>query len=105
MQQGDLDLGLECGQGLLEPAGHVAGVAHEALHLGLAEIAAAGPGEPAAETLGARHSDGLPVDVDHRGFALQDGHAGILEDAADLVGLVAVVVVVSEHGDDRHRQI
>ena len=61
--------------------------------------------EAAAEPFDAREPDA----VDLGGFAVEDRHAGIGQNLADLVLVAAFIVVVAEHGDDgnvdRRRQL
>jgi hypothetical protein len=80
-------------------------MADERLHLRLAEVAAALAGEPAAEALHPRHAQPLAPGVQDHALALQDVQAVLAQHRRDLVLLVAVVVVVAEHGDDRHGQL
>ena len=54
--------------------------------------------ESADETFGAEEPDAL----DLHGVSVQHTHAGGLEDRGDLFGMARLVVVVSQHGDDRH---
>src|SRR5215218_1241317 len=102
VEQGDSPVGPQAVQGPLQPAGQGLGVTDERLHLGLAEVAGAGPGEAAAEPLGPGDPDPAATDLDDHRVALQDLDAGVLQDLGDRVLLVGVVVVVAEHGHGRH---
>ena len=77
---------------------------NEGLHLGLPEVGGALACEPAAEPLHARDAERPPLDLEHRALALQHPHATRLEDLANDFGLVRLMVVIPEDGDDRNRQ-
>ncbi len=78
---------------------------YESLHLRLAEVAAAGPGEPAAEPLHPGHPESGAVEVEDRAVALEHGDPGATDDVGDLGWPVGLVVVVAEDGDHGHREV
>ena len=102
VQQGDSEVGVQLVQATLETLGGVGGVADEALHLQLTELAGVGSREPAAETLDPGDADRVPAGGDDRRVPLEHLDAGGLEALGDSLGLAGVVIVVAEHGDDRH---
>src|SRR2546422_8183414 len=82
----------------LELEGFVDGLAHESLDDILAPGLERALTEASAQTLGA----GKAHAVDLASLAVQQVDSGVDEQTLDLVRLVRFVVVVAEHGDDRH---
>jgi hypothetical protein len=96
---------VELGERLVQALRARLGGAHERLHLRLAERGRAPAGEPAAESLDPGHAQPSAVTVHDRAGALQHGDPGVGQDPDHAVRLVAVVVVVSQHGQYRYRQV
>src|SRR5690606_2943553 len=79
VEQRDAHVALEAGERGLQPVGERLRVADERLHLGLAEVAATGALEAAAEALAAGDADGEARDLVARRAALEHRDAGALE--------------------------
>src|SRR6266566_3692664 len=63
MEEGDAKVGVQAGEGPLQPVGQHLRVRDERLHLGLAEIAAMGTPKTTAEALGAGDDEQNAVDI------------------------------------------
>ena len=79
-------------------------MAHERLHLWLAEVTPGGSGEPATEALHPGDAKGGSSDVEDQPLALQNHHPCCLHPRPHLVLAVGVIVVVAQHRHDRNRQ-
>ena len=88
-------------QAALETPSRVGGVADEALHLHLTELAGVDSGEAAAETLHPGDANRVPARLDDRRLPLEDLDPRSLEALADTVRVAGVVIVVAKYGDDR----
>src|SRR5690606_7307329 len=75
--------------------------AREVLHLRLAEVAGGPSGEAQPEPLGARDPEAALRQVQHHALTLEHDQAGAAKELGNLLGTIAVVVVVAQ--DSHHR--
>ena len=94
---------VETGERLGQPVGLPARPFHEALHLAFSEIRCGRAVEATSEADGTGDSDAHSCHVDDDAGPVEHRDPTSLEDRADLVALVAVQIVVAEHGDRRQR--
>ena len=102
MRQRDPDIGVECIERGVQPAGDLDGVFDEVLHLALPEGARALAREPAAKALHSGHPQLAPAGVECESLAFEHPNAVLLQQIGHFARTVAVVVVVAEDRDDRH---
>ena len=102
MQQRDAVIRLQAVQLVVEPRRDALGVTDESFHLRLAEGAAAGAGEAAAEAFRAGDAERHAVDLKGRAFAFEHHRAGALHLVAHAVGVITMVIMITKHDDDRN---
>ena len=96
------EVGSSSFQAALQTLRRLGRMTDEALHLQLAELAGMAAGEAAPKTLDACHADSAADVHDDRGLTLEHRIPPATRRHRHLLGVTGVVVVVAEHGDDRH---
>jgi hypothetical protein len=102
VQESQPEISFQIAKRILQPRGEPFRVMNECFHLGLAESTAAGSCESSAKPRGPGYSYRLAVHRDRSAVLLKDHDAYFFEELANQSVLIAMIVMVSEHGDYRH---
>ena len=100
VEQDDANVADERGEDVFQRFRFRLGMTDPGFHLRLAEIVGQRGVIAPAEALGAGDGHPLPGDVEDDAAAVENVDAGVFQDGGDGRGLIGVIVVVAEHGDD-----